>query len=118
MSKFLFGAGIDWASLINPKDIERAKAASGNFDSLMEAGGEDPAFDYLIKHVSGGSSFFRQVWSSRGLSSEESARLVNKYGTGANRGFVDANNNEYVFGGNPFTKEGGVRYKLPNTHVR
>lgn len=114
--RFLFGAGINWESLINHNDIERAKAAAGNFDFLMTAAGEQYAFDYLIKHVDGGASFFRQVWSSRGLDNTESARLVNKYGVGSQRGHIDLSTNEYVFGLG-FSPP-GPRYKLPFPHTR
>ena len=80
-----------------------------NFTHLKETLGDDAAYDYLIKHVPGGAEMVRGMFADR----QESARLVNKYAVGSQRGFVDDRTGEYVLGGNPWTKDGGQRVKLP-----
>jgi hypothetical protein len=85
-----------------------SSAVERNFNALQSAAGPVAAFDYLLKHCAGGAELYRQAF--RG-SREESARVVNRYCVGANTGFVDGR--EYVLGGNPFTRTGGIRFKLP-----
>lgn len=82
-----------------------------NFDFLMKVAGPTAAYDYLFKHVDGGTALYRSAAQTAGKMSEDTAKIVYKYGRGAAKGRIEGN--EYVIGGNPFTKEGGVRYKLP-----
>jgi hypothetical protein len=81
-----------------------------NFNYLMATLGEDAAYDYLVKHVKGGANLVRDMFPDR----VQSAQIVQKYGVGASRGFIVKETNEYVLGGNIFTKQGGRRVKLPN----
>lgn len=109
---FTFGK-VQWDELGFANRMDYTQRAAKNFDFIMTEGGADPAFDYLLNFVLGGASMFRQVWDYRGLSREESARIINKHGSYGTKGWMDVNTNEYVFGGNPFTKQGGTRYLLP-----
>ena len=86
--------------------VQGDSPALRNFAHLKETLGDDAAYDYLMKHVEGGAELVRGMFADR----QESARIVNRYAVGAQRGFIDGD--EYVFGGNPFTKAGGQRVKL------
>ena len=86
--------------------LQTDSPAMRNFAHLKETLGDDAAYDYLMKHVEGGAELVRGMFADR----QESARIVNRYAVGAQRGFIDGD--EYVFGGNPFTKAGGQRVKL------